>query len=219
MLFENIHQTAVQDKTVFYGLRPSLGQLALPQGGEGFDVGEHPSGLIERPHQVLGLGQIDRHLAADGGVHHRRHAGRHLYERNASQECRGHEPTEIPNDPSPDADDRLSPLRAQLHEPVVNGLGQLEALAGLTSWNDETVSGDTALLQGPLHVPAVGVHHVFVGDDIGGAFDPHLQQTIAEAVDDPPSRYHGIGAAGVVDFRSHVWVGHCYAISMNPGNL
>ena len=108
------------------GLRPSLGEFPLAQRGQSLHVGQDCPGLVERAHHVLGLGQVDRHLAADGRVHHGRHAGRHLHERHSAQECTGDESAQVSSDPPADRDDGLAALGPQAHQPLVDFLRLLE---------------------------------------------------------------------------------------------
>ena len=99
-------------------------------------------------------------------------------------------------------------LGPALGQPVVDGLGQLEALAGLAGGDDEAVGRDSRRLQRALHAPSVGVHHIVVGDDVGRALDANVGQPVAQIVEDVPPRDDGVGAAGVVDRGGQVGVGH-----------
>ena len=181
----------------------------LPNVPSALNVGKHGAGLVERADHVLGLGQVDGDLAADGCVNHGGHAGWHLHEGNAPEEGGGDEAAQVAGYAAADGDDRVAALGLETDQPLVDFLGLLEGLAGFAGRDHETVGGDTGPLQGPLGVASVGSHHVFIGDDIGRVAQPQLLDVFAEAVNDAPTGDDGVAAAGVVYGCGLVGVGHC----------
>ena len=186
-----------------------LRQFPLAQGGQGLHVGQHGLGLVEGPHQVLALGQVHRHLAADGRVHHGGHAGGHLDEGDAPQEGGRHVAGQVAHHAAAHGQDGMPPLGPQSHQPLVDGLGQAVGLAGLTGRDDEAMGADALLLQGPLGPPPVAVHQVFVGDDVDGTADAQVFQPVAQPVNNAPAGHHGIAAARVVNGGGQVGVVAC----------
>ena len=65
------------------------------QGVQCVGVAQHEGGLVERADQILACGEVDRRLAADGGVHHRQQRGRNLDQRDAAQIGRGGKAREV----------------------------------------------------------------------------------------------------------------------------
>ena len=110
VLFEHIHQTGIQYEAVLDSLGPALRQFPLAQGRQCLNVGEHTLGLIEGTNQVFGLGQVDGDLAADGRIHHRRHAGGNLDEGHAPQVGCGYKTAQVPGNAAADADDCVATL-------------------------------------------------------------------------------------------------------------
>ena len=133
-------------------------------------------------------------------------------------EGRGHEgrlreggrddPAQVTGDTASDADDGVASLGLQLRQPDVDGLGQLKALASLAGGDYEAMGGYAPFLERPLDVPAVEVHHVGIGDDVGSVNQPQILETIAQGIDQPPTGHHGIGPSRVVYFRRQVCVRH-----------
>ena len=199
VFLENVNQRRVQDQAVLDGLGPPFGQLALAQRGKRLHVGQDCPRLIERADHVLGLGQVDRHLAADGRVHHGGHAGRHLHEGHAAHEGAGDEPAQVAGHAAADGDDRLASLGFQAHQPLVDFLGLLEGLAGLAGRYDETMGRDAGPLQRPLGVATVGPHHVLVRDDVRGVAQAQFLDVLAQPLDDAPAGDDGVTAPGVVN--------------------
>ena len=169
----------------------------LPRVDRVFHVGQHRPGLVEGPHQVLALGQVHRHLAADGRVHHGGHAGGHLDEGDAAQEGGRHVAGQIADDAAAHGQDSVAPFGPQPHQPLVDGLGQAVGLAGLAGRDDEAVGADALALQGPLRPPPVAVHQVFVGDDVHGTADAQVGPAmVAQPVNNAPAGDDGVAAAG-----------------------
>ena len=208
MFLKGVHQVGVKDKAVLDGFSPTLGQLPLAQGGQGLHISQHRFGLVKSADEVFALGQVDGYFAANRGVDHRRHTGRHLDEGDAAQEGGGHIASQIADYAAADGDDGMAALGAQADQPFVDGLGQGVGFAGFAGRDDEAVGGDAALLQGALGAAAVAVHQVFVGDDVGGAGEAEVKELVAQLVEDAPTGDDGIGAAGVVDGGGEVWGGH-----------
>ena len=71
------------------------------------DVGEHPERLVERADQVLALGEVDRGLAADGGVDLGEQRGRGLHDRDAAVVHGGGEAGGVADHAATERDDRV----------------------------------------------------------------------------------------------------------------
>ena len=110
MLFKHINQTRVQYEAVLDSLRPALRQFPLAQGRQRLNVGEHTLRLIECTNQIFGLRQVYRDFAANGRVHHRRHAGRHLYKSHTSQIGSGYKTTQVAGNATANTDDGVATL-------------------------------------------------------------------------------------------------------------
>ena len=93
-----------------------LAYSARGQRGQDGQVGQHPGGRVERPDQVLALGDVDGRLAADRGVDHAEQRGRHQHDADAAQPGGGDEPGQVGDGPAADADDHVGaadPVRGQ----------------------------------------------------------------------------------------------------------
>ena len=179
-----------------------------PKVDKGLNVGEHTPGLIECADHVLGLGQVDRRLAADRGIHHSSHAGGNLHEGNAAQESGGHEPGQVPNDSAAHGNDGMAPLRLEAKQPVVDRLGLLEVLAGFSRRDDKAVSRDAAFLQGALRLPPIGVHDVGVGQDVSGFIQTQGNQPVSQRIQQPPAGDNRVASSRMMDRGRQVRVGH-----------
>ena len=90
--------------------------LALRERGEERHVDDDRHRLVERPDEVLALGQVDRRLASDRRIDLRDEDRRDVDERHAPQVDGGSEPSRVAERAAADGDDRLPPLDAQPRE-------------------------------------------------------------------------------------------------------
>ena len=72
----------------------------------------------------------------------------------------------------------------------------------------EFQSGLVNFQEADVWYPVFDIKELAVGDYVSGPLDAQAGQSLAEAVDDSPAGHHRVFAAGVVDHRSQVWVGH-----------
>ena len=78
VILEPGEELGVEDHAVFHHLGQSADELAVGQGGEGVDIGNHASRLPERPNQVFPGGQVDARFPANRAVDLSDERGRHL---------------------------------------------------------------------------------------------------------------------------------------------
>ena len=65
-VLEQLEQLGVRDEAGFHGLGQSVGVVARSERVERGGVGHNEARLPERAHDVLGVPEVDGHLAADG---------------------------------------------------------------------------------------------------------------------------------------------------------
>src|SRR6185312_7043257 len=68
ILLEPGEERRIADEAVFRHLGVARAELALAQGRERADVGEHQARLVEGADQILALPRVDAGLAADRGI-------------------------------------------------------------------------------------------------------------------------------------------------------
>ena len=81
--FQPVEERGVAEKAVFHHLAIARQEVAVGQGVQHVDVGQHQAGLVEGADQVLALGGVDPGLAADRTVDLRQKRGRQLHEAHA----------------------------------------------------------------------------------------------------------------------------------------
>ncbi len=112
------------------------GELPAGQRGEQAGGDVDPARLVERADQVLAGREVDPGLAADGAVHHRQQARRHLVVVDAAQVARGGETGEIPDHPAADREHRGPPVQAGRREKIQDPAEFGQRLRGLAGRRD-----------------------------------------------------------------------------------
>ena len=131
-----------------------LGHLAEPgavlarrQRRQRGDVGEDAERLVERADQVLALGQVDRGLAADGGVDLREQRGRRLHDGDAAVVHRRREAGGVADHAAAEGDDGVVAEQPPRREARAQGVDGGERLGVLAVADEEEVGGDVGALQ------------------------------------------------------------------------
>ena len=106
-------------------------QLALGERPQDVDVDDDRGRLVERPDEVLALGQVDPGLAADRRIDLGDERRRDLDERDAAQVDRGQEPGRVAERAAADRDERLAALDPQSRQLAGRRLDDGEPLGGL----------------------------------------------------------------------------------------
>ena len=126
----------------FGDLAEAGAELARRQRGQRGDVGVDRDGLVERAHQVLALRQVDRGLAADGGVDLREQRGRRLHDGDAAVVHRRGEPGGVAHHSPAERDDRVVAEEAPAGEARAQIVDGGERLGVLALTDEEEVGGD-----------------------------------------------------------------------------
>ena len=95
MCLQPVEEGRIANRTVLDDFGQTSAQFAIWQGGQRVGVGDHGQRLVEGADQVLALRQVDRGLAADGGVDHGQQRGWQLQERYAAHPAGGGEAGEV----------------------------------------------------------------------------------------------------------------------------
>ena len=107
MALEQLEQPLVAERRHLHRLTEGGPPLPLGQGGEDADIDDDRGRLVERAHEVLALGQVDRGLAADRRVDLGDERRRDVHDRDPTQVRRREEAGGIAERPATDGDHRL----------------------------------------------------------------------------------------------------------------
>ncbi len=124
------HQQAVKgsvaDAARLHHLRHAILQDAVRQGFQIGGVDPDRQGVVKGAHQVLALGQVHRHLAADAAVHLGQQGRGYLDEGNAPQIGGRRKAGEVSDDAAPEGQDQVpsgqagaDPLPVELQQALV----------------------------------------------------------------------------------------------------
>ena len=106
--------------------------LAVRKRRQRPDVREHHDRLVERPDQVLALGQIHRRLAADGGVDLRGERRRDLQDGEPAHVGGRHEPGQVSHHAAAQRHQHVAAVHLLVRQLPVQHLGDLQRLRLLT---------------------------------------------------------------------------------------
>ena len=123
-----LEQRLVADDPGLDDLGQAGPELGAGQGAQQIGIDQHQLRLFERAHQVFPRRQIDRHLAADAGIHHRQQAGGDLDERHAAQPRGRDESGQIADNAAAEGDHRLVARELRVGEPGIEAGGGIERL-------------------------------------------------------------------------------------------
>ena len=123
-----LEQRLVADDPGLDDLGQAGAELGAGQGAQEIRIDQHKLGLFERAHQVLARRQIDRHFAADAGIHHRQQAGGDLDERHAAQPRGRDESRQIADNAAAEGDHRLIARELRVGEAGIETGGRVERL-------------------------------------------------------------------------------------------
>ncbi len=123
ILLEPGEEGRIAEEPVFRHLGIAGAELALAQGRQHRDVGEHQARLMEGADQILALLGVDAGLAADGGVHLGEERGRHLHHAHAAAQDRGGEAGQVAHHAAAKGDDAIAALDAEIEQGLAE-LGQ-----------------------------------------------------------------------------------------------
>ncbi len=127
----------IPDQAVFDDLGEASPQLAVRQGAEGGDVGQHQPGLVEGTDHVLAERMVDRRLATDGRIDLCEQCRRHLDERHAAQIGRRGETRQVADDAAAERDQRRLALAARAEQLVEQPVERFPGLVCLAITDDD----------------------------------------------------------------------------------
>ena len=127
----------VGDQAVLDHLGVAGQQLALRQGRERADVGQHQPRLVKGADQVLALAGVDPGLAADRAVDLRQKGRRHLDEVQAAQGQRGGQPGQVADHAAAEGDHDAAPVDLRVQQPLGQHLEMGEILGRLARRQDD----------------------------------------------------------------------------------
>ena len=146
-------QVAEQVRGADEGVLGDLGQARLePPPGVGaghLDVADHDDGLVDGADQVAAEAQVDRVLAADGGVGLGRQRRRHQAQPHAAVERRRHEAGDVDDGLPAHRDHQVVSVHGVIGERVGQVLGRGEGLRRLGVGQGDAVDGDARGLRSP----------------------------------------------------------------------
>ena len=131
VVLEQREQALVAEDRHLRGLGKCGPPFALGERGEERDVGDDLERLVERPDEVLALGQVDRRLAPDRGVDLGDERRRDMDQRHAAQVDGRDEPGGIAERTAADGDEGLPPLDAKPGQPARDRLDDRQRLRRL----------------------------------------------------------------------------------------
>jgi hypothetical protein len=162
------------------GLDPfglALAPLAFRQGAEQRLVDHDPRRPVERADEVLALRDVDRRLAADGGVDLPDERRRDRDPRNAAEVDRSGETGEVGERAAAERDDRPRPVESEAVAELKRPVRRLRLLAG-----GDLEPRDEPVPERLLGPRAVDAHHLGVGDERHGSVAGH---EVAEQLERP----------------------------------
>src|SRR5690242_16778081 len=91
-------EIGIAQQTVFDHLRITASQVALRQGGQDGDIGDHEARLMKYSDEILAAWRVNGGLAAHRRIHLRQKRRWNLYEINATLEDSGSKSRQVAND-------------------------------------------------------------------------------------------------------------------------
>ena len=146
-LRERIEQAPAADAAVFDDLAHAVGKIARRQRPERVGVDKHQPRLMERPHQIFALRQVDARLAAHRGIHLRQQRGGDLDKAHPAQERRGGKARHIPHDAAAQRHEEVGAGEAVLRQRRVDLLDHGEPLRRLARREREPETGNPRRFQ------------------------------------------------------------------------
>ncbi len=124
---------------MLYNLGPPGGNFPLGQRSESLYISQNQTGLIEGSDQVLSLGVINRHLAANRGIHHRHQARGNLKQGHPPEVGSRHKSGKVSHHSPTESQDDFTALGAALDQEVVHLACNLNGLAFLAPGHNEGI--------------------------------------------------------------------------------
>ena len=141
--------------------------FSLGQRVERGRIDEHAQRLQERPHHVLGLREVDAHLAAHGAIDLGQQGRGDLQETQSAGEGRGDEAGQVADHAAADGhDDRLA-IGAEFQHAFPEFGGHFHGLALFAGGDGHDGHLDRLADETFGHFDRVRLLHVFVGEDDG----------------------------------------------------
>ena len=124
-------QLGVADQPGFQRFRHAVGNLPLGQGGQRVKVHQHHLGLPERTYDVFGFAQVDGSLAADGGIHLRKHRRGAVYKVDAAHIAGGAKAAQVAHNAAAHGDQQVGAGHTKVQHRLQNLAVYLQAFAAL----------------------------------------------------------------------------------------
>ena len=147
---------------------------------------------MEGAHEVLAAGQVDRRLAADGGIHHGQQGGGYLHEVDAAHVGCSAKARQVAHHAAAAGHHEVVAAKAVLGQHLPDLCRHGDVLGGLSRRDEQVVDLVAGFLQAALDQLGVGGAHVLVADDHGlvevlelahdGAEHPHAAPAHADLV-------------------------------------
>ncbi len=115
--FKPVEEGGVAEKAVLHHLAIARQKVAVGQGVEDVDVGQHQAGLVEGADEVLALRGVDPGLAADGTVDLRQKRGRQLHEADAPAQDSGGKAHKVADHATAKGQDHILAFHLLLQQP------------------------------------------------------------------------------------------------------
>src|ERR1700729_472402 len=145
--FQKFKKATVANEPILDDLSKAGAKIALAEGIEARDVGEHQRRLMKSADEVLSVSRIDSSLAAHAGVDLSEQCRWDLHQAQAPAHCRSAESGEIADDPPAKRNDNVSTLDARLDQRIGDA-GELDIrLGALARRADDRCGAQTRLTQ------------------------------------------------------------------------
>jgi hypothetical protein len=181
ILLEPGEERRIVDEPVFHHLRIARAELALAQGRERGNVGQHQARLVESADQILALPRVDAGLAADRGIHLGQQRGRHLHDADAAPQNAGGKARQIADHPAAERHDAIAALDAKLEQALAERRQYGEALARLAGAHHGLAEKQAVSVETRFHRGEIERRHVAVADH-------HAARARKRGGDPPPGR-------------------------------
>src|SRR5919106_1648440 len=192
---KHLQQLDVERQRVLGHLGEAGAVLAIPEGRERGDVGEHGDGLVERADEVLPLRQIDRGFAPHRRVDLRRERRRHLEEGNPPHVGRRDEARKVADGTAAERDDEVVAVCLLCRELTMEHRRHRKRLRVLALRYYQVHARPAALCQPSSERLQVALGHLGVGHDERALDAGELGQVRASLVEDPRRDRHVIRPA------------------------
>ena len=160
-----LKQRLVRDAAVFDDLAQPRADLPRVQRFERVAVDHHQLRLIKRAEQVFAARMVDRHLAADGGIHLRQKGRRRLNEAHPAQIGAGRVARDIADHAAAQRHHEILPRDVRVDQRVVDALELRHALGRLARGQHKRARLRPGRLQLRLHRVQIQRRDVFIRHD------------------------------------------------------